>query len=45
VAMLWAVLFGWLFWNELPDEYFYAGASLVVAAGLYILHRETRKKR
>jgi drug/metabolite transporter (DMT)-like permease len=44
VAMLWAVLFGWLFWNELPDEYFYAGASLVVAAGLYILHRETRKK-
>ena len=44
VAMLWAVLFGWLFWRELPDPYFYAGAPLVVAAGLYILHRETRRR-
>jgi drug/metabolite transporter (DMT)-like permease len=44
VAMLWAVLFGWLFWRELPDPYFYAGAPLVVASGLYILHRETRHK-
>lgn len=44
VAMLWAVLFGWLFWRELPDPYFYTGAPLVVAAGLYILHRETRRK-
>lgn len=44
VAMVWAVLFGWMFWNELPDPYFYAGAPLVIAAGLYILHRETRRK-
>lgn len=44
VAMLWAVLFGWLFWRELPDPYFYAGAPLVIAAGLYILHRETSRK-
>lgn len=41
VAMIWAVLFGWLFWSELPDAVFYAGAALVVGSGLYLLHRET----
>ena len=45
VAMLWAVLIGYLFWNELPDAWFYAGAPLVIGAGLYILHRETLRLR
>lgn len=40
-GMLWAVLFGWLFWREVPDLAFYAGAVLVIGAGLYILRRET----
>ncbi len=39
-GMLWAVLFGWLFWSEIPDLAFYAGAALVIGAGLYILQRE-----
>jgi len=39
-GMIWAVLFGWLFWQEVPDGPFYAGAVLVIACGLYILRRE-----
>ena len=44
-TMVWAVLFGYLFFGELPDTWTLAGAAVVVLAGLYILHRETRKAR
>lgn len=40
-GMIWAVLFGWLFWREVPDGAFYAGAVLVIGCGFYILRRET----
>jgi drug/metabolite transporter (DMT)-like permease len=44
-TMVWAVLFGYLFFGELPDTWTLAGAAVVVFAGLYILHRETRRGR
>jgi len=44
-SLLWAVLFGWLLWNEIPSVNMAVGASVVAASGLYILHRETRKRR
>ncbi len=44
-TMVWAVLFGYLFFGDLPDAWTIAGAAVVVLAGLYILHRETRKTR
>jgi len=44
-TMVWAVLFGYLFFGELPDTWTLAGAGVVILAGLYILHRETRKGR
>ncbi|MGH6719063.1 MAG: DMT family transporter [Alphaproteobacteria bacterium] len=40
-AMIWAVLFGWLIWHELPDATIWTGSAIVIASGLYILHRET----
>lgn len=40
-AMIWAVLFGWLIWHELPDAAIWTGSAIVIASGLYILHRET----
>jgi len=43
-AMLWGVLFGWAVWGELPGANIWFGAVLVIASGLYILHRETRRK-
>jgi drug/metabolite transporter (DMT)-like permease len=44
-TMVWAVLFGYLFFGDLPDTWTLAGAAVVLLAGLYILHRETRKTR
>jgi drug/metabolite transporter (DMT)-like permease len=41
-SMVWAVLLGWLIWNELPGPWIIAGTALVVFAGLIIVHREAR---
>jgi drug/metabolite transporter (DMT)-like permease len=43
--ILWATLFGAVIWGHLPDAWIVAGAVLVVGSGLYILHRETRRRR
>lgn len=45
VSLLWAVLFGWLIWNEFPSLRMALGAVVVAASGLYILHRETRRRQ
>lgn len=37
---IWAVLFGYLFWGEIPSVAILAGAGIVVASGLYIVRRE-----
>lgn len=39
-ALIWATLFGWLFFAEWPDLWTWAGAGLIIASGLYIFHRE-----
>ncbi len=38
--ILWSVLFGWSLFGELPDAYTMVGATIIVAAGLYIFWRE-----
>jgi drug/metabolite transporter (DMT)-like permease len=43
--ILWAVLFGAIFWGHLPDAWIVGGSVLVIGSGLYILHRETRRIR
>ncbi|MQP66866.1 EamA family transporter [Niveispirillum sp. SYP-B3756] len=40
-AMIWAVLFGYLLFGDIPDKAIWIGGAIVVAAGLYIIHRET----
>ena len=39
-GMLWAVLFGYLVWGELPDTFVIFGVVLVALSALYLLHRE-----
>ncbi len=39
-SILWSVALGWMIWGEAPTLAMLAGAVLIVAAGLYILHRE-----
>ena len=40
-----AVLWGYLFWGEVPPLTTYLGISLIIGSGLYVLHRETQLKR
>lgn len=40
--ILWATLYGWLLFSEMPDAGTVLGISVIVASGLYILWRETR---
>lgn len=42
-ALVWATLLGYLIWGELPDAITLLGASIIIASGLYIIYRETRK--
>jgi drug/metabolite transporter (DMT)-like permease len=39
-ALLWSIVLGWLAFGDLPGMAMLAGSGLIVAAGLYILHRE-----
>jgi drug/metabolite transporter (DMT)-like permease len=43
--LLWATLYGWLFFDALPRLDTVIGASIVCAAGLFIFYREVRHGR
>ena len=38
-TLLWGIVFGYLFWNEIPDLCTLLGAALVMASGVYVIHR------
>ncbi len=42
--LIWMVLAGLLVFNQLPDRFTVAGGLIVVASGLYLLHRERVRK-
>lgn len=44
VGILWATLFGWLLWDDRPGVPVLVGAAIVIASGLMILYRETRRR-
>ena len=44
-SLIWAALWGWLFWGVFPDQWTVIGAVIIVAAGLYIWSRENRTAR
>ena len=39
-ALVWAATFGYAFWGDLPAPHTLAGASIIVASGLYLVYRE-----
>jgi drug/metabolite transporter (DMT)-like permease len=45
VTMIWALVFGFVLWGDLPDSWMIVGGALVVGSGLYILRRETILKQ
>ena len=42
LQMVWMIAAGWLVFGELPDGWTIGGAAIIVASGLYIVHREHR---
>ena len=38
--LVWATCFGYLIFGDVPNRWTLAGAAVVVASGLYLLHRE-----
>lgn len=40
VSMIWAIIVGWFLFGELPQSIIMIGASIVVAAGIYVIWRE-----
>jgi drug/metabolite transporter (DMT)-like permease len=44
-GILWATLFGFMLWGDIPGQPIFVGSAIVIAAGLYIVYRETILKR
>ena len=44
-TIIWAMLFGWLIWNEWPVTIVLAGAGVIIASNLLIAWRESRLSR
>ncbi|MEA3292107.1 MAG: DMT family transporter [Pseudomonadota bacterium] len=44
-ALLWAVLFGFVFWGEMPESRVWLGLSIIISSGIYIVYRERQHSR
>ncbi|WP_085901696.1 DMT family transporter [Kiloniella majae] len=42
--LIWGLIFGWIFWDEIPEAHVMLGASIIIASGLYIIYRESRSR-
>ena len=38
--LLWGVIFGWVFFGDVPGTRIFAGSAIIVLAGLFIFHRQ-----
>ena len=45
VRLIYAVLFGWLLFETLPDFWTWFGAMIIISASIYTIHRENQKKQ
>ena len=43
VNLLWATLFGYILFSDLPDLWTISGACIIAVSGLYIFHRENMR--
>lgn len=44
-ALAWAPVLGYLVWGDVPDAWVVSGSLIIVASGLYLLHREAMTGR
>lgn len=45
VSLVWSAILGYLVWGDVPGVWKVVGALMVVAAGLFILYRETKLQK
>jgi drug/metabolite transporter (DMT)-like permease len=43
--LVWVIILGFLVFGDVPNRWTLAGSAIVVASGLYILHRERLRGR
>ena len=41
-ALVWAMIFGYLMWGDVPGGWLIVGSALVIGSGLYLFRHETR---
>ena len=44
IALIWVILAGFIAFGDLPDQWTVSGAIIIVGSGLYIVHRERRRR-
>lgn len=42
VEMIWALIFGWILFADVPDAWMLAGAGIIIASGIYLVETERR---
>lgn len=42
--IIWATMYGWVVFGDLPDRWTWLGLSIIVATGIYTLNRERRAR-
>jgi len=42
--IIWMIALGWFVFGQFPDGWTFAGATIVIASGLYLLYRERVRK-
>lgn len=45
VAVIWAIVMGFAVWRDLPNTLGIVGTLIIIASGLYIMHREALRRR
>jgi drug/metabolite transporter (DMT)-like permease len=43
-SLIWAVIFGYVFWSELPTLTVVGGVAIIIASSAYVAHREAKAK-
>ena len=44
-GIIWATMFGWMFWNDWPTHTILTGGAIVIASNVFIVFREQRLAR
>lgn len=44
VALLWAVMLGYVFFGEIPNTNVWIGSAIIMASGLYMIYRENKNR-